>query len=274
MTELGWVEGRNLQSEWRYAEGQFERLAPLAAELVQRKVEVIVALGPACVHAARAATATTPIVAVGGADPVADGWAQSLARPGGNTTGFTVTFPELGAKHLEILNEAVPGLKRVAVMLAPADFNLQFDRAYLQAGARSLGLELLWLEVNSPADFERAFASALQSRSQGLYAPGTNLIVTHRQRLAELAQRQRLPTISDFALIAQAGFLLSYGADLDALNRQAASYVDRILKVAAPGELPFERPSHFELVANMAVARAMGITLPSAIVLRIDRVIN
>ena len=274
LIELGWVEGRNLLSEWRYADGQQERLAPLAEELVQRKVALIVAGGPASIHAARAATTTIPIVAIGGADPVGEGWAQSLARPGGNTTGFTATFPEPGPKQMEILKAAVPGLKRMAVMHAPADFKRKFDRTILLSGARALGLELLWLDVSGPADFEPAFAMVLQHRAQGLYAPGTNLIVTHRHRLAELAQRQRLPTMSDFPLMAQAGFLLSYGADIDALGRRAARDVDKILKGALPGELPFERPTHFELVANIAVARAMGITLPAAIVQRIDRVIE
>ena len=274
LVELGWVEGRNLVTEWRYADGQHERLAPLAAELVRRKVALIIAGGPASIHAARSATTTIPIVAIGGADPVGDGWAQSLARPGGNTTGFTATFPELGSKQMEILKEAIPGLKRMAVMQAPADYSKKIDRTILLSGARAMGIELVWLEVSGPGDFESAFGVALQHRAQGLFAPATNLIVTHRHRLAELAQRQRLPTISDFPLMAQAGFLLSYGADIDALGRRAARYVDKILKGAQPGELPFDRPTHFELVANLTVARAMGITLPAAIVQRIDRVIE
>ena len=274
LRELGYVEGRNLVIEWRYADGRPERLAALAAELVQRKVALILAGGPASMHAARAATATIPIVAVGGSDPVGEGWAQSLARPGGNMTGLTVTFPELGPKKLEILKQAIPGLVHVAVMYAPAEFNMKAYQDVLAAGARALGLELQLLEVSDPVDFEPAFARALQGRAQGLDALATNLIVTHRRRLADLAQRQRLPSITEFSLMAQAGFLLSYGADLNALGRRAATYVDKILKGAHPGELPIERPTHFELVVNLGAARAMGITLPKAFVLRADRVIE
>ena len=273
LRELGLVEGRNLTIEWRYAEGRPERLAAMAAELVQAKVVLIVAGGPAPVRAARAATTTIPIVAIGSADPVVEGWAQSLARPGGNITGLTVTFPELGPKLLEILKESRPGLARVAVLRAPAEVPKGSD-AVMLAGARALGLELQWLDVGDAADFEPAFGRARQGRAQGLYAIATNLIVTHRKRLAELAQRERLPSISEFSLMAEAGFLLSYGADLDALTRRAATYVDKILKGARPGDLPIEQPTTFELVVNLAAARAMGFTLPAATVQRAHRVIE
>jgi putative tryptophan/tyrosine transport system substrate-binding protein len=273
LRETGLIDGRNVAIEWRYAEGRPERLAVSAAELVQSKVALIVALGPAPVQAARAATSTVPIVAIGSADPVAEGWAQSLARPGGNLTGLTVTFPELESKRLEILKEARPGLFRVAVLLAPAEIRKGTEAA-VHADASALGLKLQWLEVSAAADFEPAFERARQGRAQGLYAIATSLIVTHRQRLAELAQRQRLPSISEFSLLAQAGFLLSYGADLDALGRRSVSYIDRILKGAKPGDLPIERPTRFELVVNLGVARAMGIALPAATLRRADRVIE
>lgn len=271
--ELGWVDGRNIIAEWRYADTRPERLAVLAAELVQQKVAVIVAGGAACINAVRAVTTTIPIIAIGGADPVAVGWAQSLSRPGGNTTGFTVTVPELGPKHLELFKAAVPGHRRMAVMFSPSDFNLKFNRLILQSGAQALGLDLQWLEVGAPADFEPALALARQGRAQGLYAPGTNLIVTHRRPLAEQMARQRLPSISDFPLMAHAGFMLSYGADLDALGRRAAGYVDKILRGAVAGELPFEQPTRFELIANLTTARATGVTLPATFMLQVDRVI-
>jgi putative ABC transport system substrate-binding protein len=277
LRETGLIDGRNVAIEWRYAEGRPERLAVSAAELAQSKVALIVALGPAPVNAARAATSTIPIVAIGSSDPVGEGWAQSLARPGGNVTGLTVSFPELGAKRLEILKEARPGIVRVAVLLAPADFLKGSDaamRAAMRGGASALGLELQWIEVNAAADFEPAFERARQGRAQGLSAIDTNLIVTHRHRLAELAQGQRLPSISGFSLLAQAGFLLSYGADLVALGRRSVSYIDQILKGARPGDLPIERPARFELVVNLGVARAMGITLPAALLHRADRVIE
>ncbi len=271
---LGYVEGRNLTIEWRYADGRPERLTAAAAELVQLKVAVILAGGPASMHSARAATASIPIVAIGGVEPVAEGWAQSLARPGGNMTGFTVSFAELGPKRLEVLKQARPGLGRVAVMFEPAQVVKSGTSDLMLAGARTLGLELQMLEISEPADFEPAFDRARQGSAEGLYASATNLIVTHRRRLGELARRQRLPSISEFPLMAEAGFLLSYGADLDALGRRAATYVDKILKGARPGELPIERPTEFELVVNLQTAGAIGLTLPAATLQRADRVIR
>ena len=270
LRELGYAEGRNLVLEYRYADGRSDRLATLAAELVLLKVDVILAGGPATLQAARKATSSIPIVALGGSDPVGEGWAQSLARPGGNVTGLTVTFPELGPKRLEILGQAVPGLARVAVLLAPAEL----EGSGLEAGARALGLQVQLLEVSGPDDFEAAFKRATQGRAQGLYAISTNTIVTYRSRLAELSVSYRLPSVSDFPLLADAGFLMSYGADLDALARRAATYVDKILKGARPGDLPIERPTEFELVINLKTARALGITLPHAVLLRANRLIE
>lgn len=272
LRELGYAEGRNLVVEYRYADGRPDRLAALAAELVQLKVRVILAGGPAPLQAARNATSTIAIVAMAGQDPVEEGWAQSLARPGGNVTGLTVTFPELGPKQLELLQQAVPGLARVAVLLAPAE--LTKGHQILEAGARALGLQLQMLEVSAPDDFEAAFKRATHGRAQGLYAIDTNTIVTHRSRLAQMAVSARLPSVSGFALLAEAGFLMSYGADLDALGRRAATYVDKILKGARPGDLAIERPTEFELVINRKTAGAFGITLPKSLLLRADRVIQ
>ena len=275
LRDLGLIEGRSLVIDFRYAEGRPERLAGLVAEIIALKPDVIVAGGPAPVQAARSATSTVAIVAIGGSDPVAEGWALSLARPGGNVTGLTVTFPELGPKYLELLKQAVPGLTRVAVLFAPAEVKIN---PILEAGARALGLQIQPLEVAGPDDFEAAFDRASQARAQGLYVIATSLPVQYRARLAQLSLRHRLPSVSEFPLLAQAGFLMSYGADLGALSRRAATYVDKILKGARAGDLPIERPTEFELVVNRKTERALGIALPSALpsalLLRATRVIE
>jgi len=274
LRELGYVQGKNIGFEWRYGDGKPERLRPLAAELIELDVAMIVAGGPACIEAARAVTSRTPILAVGGSDPVGEGWARSLAHPGGNVTGLTVTYPELGAKRLGLLKQAAPAMARTAVMLAPSELDAESNKAGLLAGARAIGLELLWLEVGSPADFESAFMRSAQDRADGFCALGTNLIVTHRRRLAELALQQRLPSISDFPIMAQAGFLTSYGADLAALYGRSVLYVDKILKGARPGDLPIERPTRMELVFNLATARTIGLTLPEDLVRQANRLIE
>jgi len=270
MRDLGYVEGRNIVLDYRYAYGRPDRLVALVSELIQLKVDVILAGGPVPLQAARKATSTIPIVAISGSNPVREGWAQSLARPGGNVTGVMVTFPELAPKQLELLKEAVPELVRVAVLVAPAELHA----AGVEAGARQLGLRLVMLEVSGPDDFERAFKAAALSRAQGLYAIATNTIVAHRSRLAALAVSYRLPSISELTLLADAGFLMSYGADLHALGRRAATYVDKILKGARPGDLPIEQPAELELVINRKTANALGMTLPQFILMRANRVIE
>jgi len=270
LRELGYSDGRNLVVDYRYADGRPDTLAVLAADLVRLKVDVIVTGGPAPLASARKATNTIPIVSIGGADPVGEGWAQSLARPGGNITGLTVTFPELGPKRLELLKQAMPGLARVAVLLAPAELRSSGP----DLDARALGLQLQVLEVSGPDDFEAAFKRAAQERAQALYAIATNMIVSHRSRLAALSISARLPSITEFPLLAEAGFLISYGADLDALGRRAATYVDKILKGARPGDLPIERPTVFELVINLRTAKAIGTTLPPAVLARANRLIE
>ncbi|MDM0109775.1 ABC transporter substrate-binding protein [Variovorax sp. J22R24] len=270
MRNLGYADGRNMVLDYRYAEGQPDRLAASVAALVELNVDVILAGGPLPLQFARKATRTIPIVAISGSDPVREGWAQTLARPGGNVTGVQVTFLELAAKQLEILQTAVPELERVAVLVAPAELN----EPGVEAGARALGLELTTLEVKGPADFERAFKAAASRRAQGLYAIATNTIVAHRTRLAELAITHRLPSISELTLLANAGFLLSYGANLEALGVRAASYVDKILKGERPGDLAIELPAVFELVINRKTARALGMALPPSLWMRATRVIE
>ena len=274
LRELGYVEGRNLVLEFRYADGRPERLPALADELLRARVDVIVAGGPATIEAARHATKTVPIVFIGSADPVRQGWVQSLARPGGNLTGMTVSFPEMGGKLLEVLKEARPGLLRVAVLGAPAELGSPLAGQAWVPAAQSQGFELQWLEVKEATEIEPALLRAAQARAQGLMAIATNLVVSNRQRIAELAIAHRLPTISQFSLMTQAGLLTSYGANLEALGARAALYVDKILRGTPPGDLPIERPSEFELVINRRTEAALGIALPKAMLLRADRLIE
>ena len=275
LRELGYVEGRNLAIEWRYAGGRREALVTLAAELVQRKMDVLLAGGPAPLYALRAATRDIPIVAVAGSDPVAEGWAQSLARPGGNATGFTVTYPELQPKRLQLLKTVLPSLQRVAVLSAPADLpNRTQVRQEIEEAARSLSMQVQFFELRGAQDIKPAFDGAGRWGAQAVSAIATNLVVTERARLAALAIERRLPSASEFPLLAEAGFLLAYGADLEDLGRRCATYVDKILKGARPGELPIERPTKLQLIVNLATARSLGVTVPATFLARADRVIE
>lgn len=276
MREQGYIDGRNFVFETRYAEGRPERLPALAAQLVAAKVDVIVAGGPGPLTAARRATSVVPIVTVSGSDPVAEGWAESLSHPGGNVTGLTVTFPELEQKRLELLKEAIPGLVRVAVVAAL--FELPKDGVEVvrdvQSAASRLGLQLQWLPVRVPADLGRAIVAARDGRAQALLTLETTFVVTHRPRLAMLAVQHGLPVMGEFTAFDTEGLMVAYGADLNDLLRRAATYVDRILKGARPGELPVERPNKLDLTVNLRVARELGISLPRAFVARADRIIE
>jgi len=272
LQELGYVEGRNIIIERRYADGLPDRLAAQAAELVRLKVDVILAGGPAPREAARMATSSIPIVTISGSDPVREGWAESLANPGGNITGLTVTFPGLDLKGLEILKEAFPAITRVAVLTEfRPDERFKEER---DAAARRLGLELQFIEVPREDDIDRAFTIARQGHAQALIAMATNVVVSHRSRLAALAAADRMLSISEFPLMAQAGFLLTYGADLDDLGRRSVAQIDKILKGARAGELPIERPTKFRLVVNLKTAKTLGLTIPQSLLLRADEVIQ
>jgi putative ABC transport system substrate-binding protein len=270
--ELGYIEGRNIFIERRYADGMTDRLAAQAAELVRLHVDVILANGPATLEAARKASSSIPIVTISGSDPVRAGWAMSLAHPGGNVTGLTVTFPGLDLKRLEILKEAFPAISRVAVL---TEFHVdQIFKGELDAGARRLKLELQFIEVPREDEIDRAFAIARQGRAQALIAIATNLVVSQRSRLAELATADRMLSISEFPLMAQAGFLLTYGADLDDLGRRSIAQIDKILKGSRAGEMPVERPTKFRLVVNLKTGNALGLAIPQSLLLRADEVIQ
>ena len=274
LRDLGYVDGRNIVLESRYAAGRPDRLAPLAAELVRLKVDVLVAGGPGPLEALRKATGAIPIVAVAGSDPVADGWAKSLARPGGNVTGLTVTFPELESKRLEFLKQALPQMNRLAMVLDPDEMNLASFANLARASARSLGIELQFLEVRRQDDFERAFRSVREGRAQAIFTVETTFVVENRSLIAEFAARERLPLAGEFTAFGSEGLLLAYGADIGDLLRRAATHVDRILKGARPGELPIEQTTKFRLLINLRTAKALGITIPQSLLLLADEVIQ
>ena len=273
LRERGYAEGQNLVVESRYAEGRFERLPSLAAELVRLRCDVMVAAVTQASLAARDATGTIPIVMIGVADPVGAGLVASLARPGSNVTGTSGAFTQVVGKQLELLRETFPDVSRVAVLWNPANpvyQALQLREA--QIAARALRLELQLLEARTAADLDRVFATIAPRRP--LLLMGDPLFNTHRRRIAELATARRVPIVTALSDYAQAGALMAYGPSSTDLARRSAVYVDRILKGARPAELPVEEPTTFELVINLKTARALGVTVPRPLLLRAERVIE
>jgi putative ABC transport system substrate-binding protein len=272
MRELGYVEGKNLTIEWRFAENKHDRLTELAAELVQLKVNVIVAAGAIAIRAAQKATATIPIVMVNAADPVRDGFVKSLAHPGGNMTGLSHLSSELGPKQLQILHSMVSKLSRVAVLWDPA--NSASTLARIQAAAQKLGVKILPAGVRSASEIEKAFSEMAQEKAGGLVVAREGITVQQVRQIAELAAKNRLPSISGISDYAEVGGLMSYGTNSADQFRRAASYVDRILKGAKPADLPVEQPTKFELVINRKTAKALGLTIPQSLLLSADKVIE
>ena len=274
MRELGYVEGRNIAFERRFANRRPANLSGFADELVRSKVDVILVAGPFALEAARRATQVIPIVVVGGSDPVAEGWARTLARPGGNVTGLTVTHPGVGLKRLELLKAALPALTRVALLVAPQELPAQVMLDQMQRPAHALGVQLQLVEVREPADFERGLRSARQAGTQGVISFETPIVVANRTLVAEVVERERLAWIGEFAAFGHDGMLMAYGADLEDLLRRAATYVDRILKGARAGDLPIERPTKLDLLLDQRVARALGLGFPQSLILTATRVID
>ena len=277
LRDLGYVEGRNVVLEYRDAEGKLERLPSLAAELVALKVDVIVAPNTVGVLAAKQATETIPIVFAVAADPVASGLVTSLARPGGTVTGLSILAPELVGKCLELLTQAVLGVSRVAALWQPGGLGERTEKDMLkgaEVAARALGVRLQFVEARGPADFERAFSDMTSVRAGALTVLPSNMFNNERRRLADLAAIHRLPTVFPYREGADAGSLMGYGANLADLLRRAATYVDRILKGAKPGDLPVEQPTKFELVINLKTARVLGMVIPQPLLLRADEVIQ
>ena len=276
LRDLGYVEGRNVVIEYRDAEGKSERLPALAAELVALKV-VIVAPSSAPALAAKQATRTLPIVFFSVSDPVSSGLVTSLGRPGGNVTGLSDLTEELVGKCLEHLKQAVPGVSRVAVLWQPGAFGERTEKDLLKAAevaARALGVRLQFVEARGPDDFDRAFSKMTSARADALTVLPTAMFVSERRRLVDLAAKNRLPTVFPYRESVDAGGLMSYGPNLADMYRRAATYVDKILKGAKPGDLPVEQPTKFELVINAKTAKALSLTIPQSVLLRADQVIQ
>jgi putative tryptophan/tyrosine transport system substrate-binding protein len=274
LRELGYVEGKNVVIEWRWAEGKFDRLPDLAAELVRLKVDVIVTNGPVLTRPAKEATSTIPIVMGFDNDPVGNGFVASLARPGRNITGLSNQAPEISGKQLELLKEIVPSLSRVAVfgnLNEPA--NPQSLRE-VELAAGAFRMKLQYLDVPSPKDVESAFRAASKARADAVLMLGNGILNPHRAQIADLAVRSRLPAIYNSVEWVEAGGLTSYGASIPHLLRRAATYVDKILKGAKPAELPVEQPTKFELVINLKAAKQIGLTIPPNVLARADKVIR
>jgi putative ABC transport system substrate-binding protein len=274
LRELGYVEDQNIAIEFRWAEGKYDRLPGLATDLVRLKVNVIVAGGGPAVQAAKRATATIPIVMAIVADPVAMGFVASLARPGGNIAGLSLMLPDLVGKQLELLKEVVPKISRVALLWNPANPGNASQVPHAQDAARALGIQLQPMEARDSSEIDNAFAATTTERAGAVIVIADTVLLEHRTRIADHAVRRRLPTVSGVSEHAEAGGLLAYGPSLSDSFRRAATYVDKILKGAKPGDLPVEQPTKFELVINLKTAKALGLTIPQSILQRADEVIQ
>jgi putative ABC transport system substrate-binding protein len=273
LRELGWIEGRTVAIEYRWAEGRSERAAEIAAEFARLKVDVIVTDGTSSVVAAKQATSVIPIVFAAAGGPVGSGLVASLARPGGNVTGLSVQSPDLAGKRLEILREVVPGLRRLAIMGHAGNPTDVIQRGEAQAAAHTLDLEVVPAEIRRAEDIAPAF-EALKGRADALYVFGDPLLATVRIRINTLAQDARLPTIYNYREFVAAGGLMSYGPNFPDLFRHAAEFVDKILRGAKPGDLPVQQPTKFDLVINLTTAKALGLENPPTLLARADEVIE
>jgi putative ABC transport system substrate-binding protein len=273
LRELGWIEGRTVAIEYRWAEGRSERLAGIAAEFVRIKPDVIVTAGTA-VPALKQATSVIPIVFAIGRNPIGEGLVASLARPGGNVTGLSTQVTDLAGKRLQLLREAVPGIRRLAILAETEDPAALLERGEVETAARALGLEAVAIEIRRPdEDIAPAF-KALRGRVDALYVGTGGLVTLHRARYFALALEARLPTISGLRILSQAGSLMSYGPDYADLFRRAGDYVDKILRGTKPGDIPVEQPTKFEMVINLTTAKALGLKISEAFLLRADKVIE
>jgi putative tryptophan/tyrosine transport system substrate-binding protein len=272
--DLGYVEGRDVTIEFRWAEGRMDRLSPLAAELVALKVDVIVVGTTPAIKAVAEKTKTIPIVMTVVADPVADGLVQSLGRPGGNVTGLTIISPELSGKRIELLKEAVPRLARLAVLWNPANPTHASALRESQATAKALGLQALPVAVRAAGDVDGAFATIARERATALFVLDDAILFIERQLISDLALKNRLPMVSGISGYADAGGLMTYGARQTDLYHRAAIIVDRILKGAKPANLPIEQPSSFEFVLNLKTAKSLGLAIPDSVLWRADRLIE
>jgi putative ABC transport system substrate-binding protein len=272
--ELGYVEGKNIVIEYRYAEGNLDRLPALAAELVRLNVDVIVTGGAANTRAAKEATKIIPIVMALDNDPVASGFVASLARPGGNITGLSTLAPEISGKQLELLKEIVPKLSRLAVLgNSTTPVNAQALRE-IELSAGPFRVKLQYLDIRDPKDIETAFRAASKGRAEALLVLASPLFVLQRTQLTDLALKNRLPAIYDRREFVDDGGLMSYGTNFADMSRRAATYVDKILKGAKPADIPVEQPKKFEFIINLKAAKQIGLTIPPNVLARADKVVR
>ena len=277
LRDLGYVEGRNVVIEYRDLEGRHERIPALVTELIALKVGVIVVTSTPSAMAVKQANSNIPTVFTWAADPVGSGLVTSLARPGGNITGLSFLAPDLIGKRLELLKQAVPGVSRIAALWRPGDYVERMEKDMLTEADRAAGalrLRLQVVEARGPEDFDRAFSDMIKARADAVTVQSTNVFFIERRRLGDLAAKHRLPAIYPAREFVDAGGLISYGPSVADLHRRAATYVDKILKGAKPGDLPVEQPTKFELVINLKTAKALGITMPPSLLLLADEVIQ
>ena len=273
LRELGWIEGRTVAIEYRWAEGRSERYAEIAAELVRLKVDVIVTSGNVAALAAKQATAIIPIVFPAAADPVGTGLVASLARPGGNVTGRSLQHTDLAGKGLELLREVVPNLRQVAIMANAGSIGSVLEIREVHEAARTLGLEVVTLEIQRAEDIAPAFET-LKRGVEALYVVGDPLVTTNRIRINNMALAARMPTMHAFREYVEAGGLMSYGANFPDMFRRAGDLVDKILRGAKPADIPVEQPTKFDFIINLTTAKLLGLTIPESLLLRADEVIE
>ena len=274
MRELGYVEGKNLLIEWHFADGKYERFPGMAAELVRMKVDVIVTQGTPATEAAQRATRTIPIVTVAVGDPIRSGFAASLAHPGGNITGLSFISSDVYPKQLEMLKAMLPRLSRVAVLVNPSNSRAALTLTSVQAAAKKLGVTVIPVDARTPEEIERGFATMRRERADAVIVHADSLFNLHKQQVADLAARSRMPSSFVDRSLVEAGGLMSYGQNVANYYQYGATYVDKILKGAKPGELPFEQPTKIYLAINRKTAKALGITIPQELLIRADEVIE
>jgi putative ABC transport system substrate-binding protein len=274
MRELGYVEGKNLAIDWRFADGKLERLPELAAELVRLKVDVIVTAGTPAANAAQNATTTLPVIMGSIADPVGDGLVKSLAHPGGNITGLSNVTADLSPKRLEMLLVMVPKLSRVAVLLDPRDSSHVAILKSVQAVAQRIGVKVLPMEARTAQEIETVFSVMVRQKVGAVLVLEGGLFNQQERKIAELAEKKHLPSISARGEYAKGGGLMSYGDNRADTFRRAATYVDKILKGAKPADLPVEQPTKFEMLINGKTAKALGLTIPQSLLIMADKVIE
>ena len=272
--DLGYVEGRNISIEYRWAEGDYDRLPSLVRDLVQSKVAMIVTAGTPAALAVKEAGSSVPLVMIAVGDPVGTGLVSSLARPGGNVTGLTSMTPELEGKRLELIKEVVPAVSRLAVFWNPANAYQTADAEQVQAAASVLNVPVLSLPVRTGEELDNAFAKALAEGADAALILADRLFLHNRQRIADFLVTNRLPAMNAYRELVEAGALMSFGPSYAVMHRQAASYVDKILKGTKPADLPVQQPAKFEFVVNLKGAGAIGVTIPHAVLLRADEVIE